>query len=94
MAMGYIKTPFGKPRTTLPTEAGKVPNVNETSIIQTPTITSVSMRMVSSTEGLPNDSPLTTFLTLVKDAPPEHPTVHNKRLQVSYFDKLLEQDMN
>ncbi|KAJ5791999.1 uncharacterized protein N7503_007977 [Penicillium pulvis] len=76
MAMGYIKTPFGKPRTILPTEGGEVPGVNETSIIQTPTNASVTVTMVS-TEGLPYSSPQTKFMTLVKTTPPEQPTIQN-----------------
>lgn len=71
MAMGYIKTPFGEPRPTLPTEGGEVPGVNETSIIQTPTNASVPVTIVSSTEGLPFTSPQTTLLTLIRTVPLE-----------------------
>ncbi|KAJ5540451.1 hypothetical protein N7494_005527 [Penicillium frequentans] len=75
MAMGYIKTPLGKSRTTLATEGEEVPGMNETSIIQTPTNASVPVTMVSSTEGLPYSSLQTKFLTLVKTTPLEQPTI-------------------
>ncbi|KAJ6010343.1 hypothetical protein N7451_001755 [Penicillium sp. IBT 35674x] len=77
MAMGYIKTPFGKPRTTLSTEGREVPGVNGTSIIQTPTNASIPVTMVSSTEGPPSSSAQTTFLTLAKTALLKQPTFQN-----------------
>jgi hypothetical protein len=73
MAIGKIKTPFGKPRTSLPTEGGMVTGANETSVIQAPTNTSVPVVIVS-TEETGREAPLAR--SIVENPPVESKLPH------------------